>query len=72
MIFAIHFVMFMGTGDGGNTCLGCLLVSSLLYRHCKNAVSLRQNDFHENTTNKALLTSPSLVKTKKKMQNRLF
>jgi hypothetical protein len=80
MIFAIHSVMCMGTGDGGNTCLGCLSVSSSLYRHCKNAVSLRQNDFHENTTNKALLTSPSLVKkrfsydksTRKKMQNRLF
>jgi hypothetical protein len=70
----------MGTGDGGNTCSGCILVTSSFYRRCRSAVEFWGKDFDENTTNKSLLMSPSLAQkrfqydksTKKSYQNRIF
>jgi hypothetical protein len=79
MVHAIHSSKCMGTGDGGNTCSGCISVTSSFYRHCRSAVEFRGKDFNENTTNKSLLTSPSLAQkrfqydksTKKSYQNRI-
>jgi hypothetical protein len=38
MVHAIHSSKCMGTGDGGNTCSGCISVTSSFYRRCRSAV----------------------------------
>jgi hypothetical protein len=79
MVYTIHSIQCLESSYGGQ-CQKCKSVSSSFYHHCQEAVELGEKNFHEKTTNKAVLTSPTLAqkkldhdkKMKKSYQNKIF